>query len=320
MKATVGVLTSGGDCSGMNAAIKSIVEEASTYRFKIKGIFEGYKGLIENKIKDLNYKNVAGILQRGGTFLMSSRAPEFKEEEGFKRALKTIERNKLDAIIVIGGDGSLRGAKKLYEAGVQVIGIPGSIDNDIYGTDMSIGVDTALNQIARSIDTIRDTASSHRRAFVIETMGRESGYLAAMGAIAGGAEAVLIPEVKFDIDSIAERLKREHDKGRMYSIVVVAEGVNKTNEIAQTLREKANLDTRITVLGHLQRGGSPSAFDRTLGMRMGTTAIEAIHNRRSGYMVGLSGNRMELVSFDAVFTNKKTLAEKVLEFVKAKSK
>ena len=316
---TIGVLTSGGDCSGMNAAIKSIVEESSRHHIKVKGILEGYKGLIYDKVISLDYSRVAGIMQRGGTFIMSSRSPEFKTAEGFNKALETIKKEKIDGIIVIGGDGSLRGAQKLHNAGIKTIGIPGSIDNDIYGTNMSIGVDTSLNIITRSVDIIRDTASSHGRAFVIETMGRENGYLAAMGAMASGAEGVLIPEIGFDIDSISKRLKKEHDNGRMYSIIIVSEGTHKTEEMAEKLRTQAKLETRITILGHLQRGGSPTVFDRTLAIRMGTVAVGLLKSKKSGYMVGLSRSKMTHTTFDDVFSHKKELGPKIKAFVKRKS-
>ncbi|MGC8791449.1 MAG: 6-phosphofructokinase, partial [Desulfurella sp.] len=209
----IGVLTSGGDSSGINATLKAIVEEAYKNNIRVTGFLEGYNGLVNNLAIELTPLQVSGILQRGGTILMTSRCEEFMQESGFKKALKTLEEEKIEGLIVIGGDGSLRGAKKLAESGIVCVGIPESIDNDIYGTDMALGVDTALNIITNAIDIIRDTASSHKRAFVIETMGRESGYLALMSAMASGAEAVLIPEVEYDIDSIMNRLKQEHERG-----------------------------------------------------------------------------------------------------------
>ncbi len=213
----------------------------------------------------------------------------------------------------------MRGAKKLSESGVKCIGIPESIDNDIYGTDMALGVDTALNIITNAIDIIRDTASSHKRAFVIETMGRECGYLALMSAMASGAEAVLIPEVEFDIDSIMRRLKQEHERGRKYSIIVVAEGVKKTQEVTEKLKNDAGFDTRLTVLGHIQRGGNPSVFDRTLGMRMGIKAVQSLINKKLG-VIGLQGSDLKIVPFDTVFGNKKVFNDMMMEFAKLKSR
>ncbi|MGB9745222.1 MAG: ATP-dependent 6-phosphofructokinase [Desulfurella sp.] len=315
----IGVLTSGGDCSGINATLKAIVEEAYKNNIRVTGFLEGYNGLVNNLAIELTPLQVSGILQRGGTILMTSRCEEFMQESGFKKALKTLEEEKIEGLIVIGGDGSLRGAKKLAESGIVCVGIPESIDNDIYGTDMALGVDTALNIITNAIDIIRDTASSHKRAFVIETMGRESGYLALMSAMASGAEAVLIPEVEYDIDSIMNRLKQEHERGRKYSIVVVAEGVKKTQEVTEKLKKEAGFDTRLTILGHIQRGGNPSVFDRTLGMRLGIKAVQSLINKKFG-MVGLQGSDIKNVAFDVVFSNKKVFSQMMLEFARLKSR
>ncbi|AHF97599.1 MAG: ATP-dependent 6-phosphofructokinase [Desulfurella sp.] len=315
----IGVLTSGGDCSGINATLKAIVEEAYKNNIRVTGFLEGYNGLVNNLAIELTPLQVSGILQRGGTILMTSRCEEFMQESGFKKALKTLEEEKIEGLIVIGGDGSLRGAKKLAESGIVCVGIPESIDNDIYGTDMALGVDTALNIITNAIDIIRDTASSHKRAFVIETMGRESGYLALMSAMASGAEAVLIPEVEYDIDSIMNRLKQEHERGRKYSIVVVAEGVKKTQEVTEKLKKEVGFDTRVTILGHIQRGGNPSVFDRTLGMRLGIKAVQSLINKKFG-MVGLQGSDIKNVAFDVVFSNKKVFSQMMLEFARLKSR
>ncbi|WP_291490784.1 ATP-dependent 6-phosphofructokinase [Desulfurella sp.] len=315
----IGVLTSGGDCSGINATLKAIVEEAYKNNIKVTGFLEGYNGLVNDLAIELTPIQVSGILQRGGTILMTSRCEEFMQESGFKKALKTLEDEEIEGLIVIGGDGSLRGAKKLAESGIVCVGIPESIDNDIYGTDMALGVDTALNIITNAIDIIRDTASSHKRAFVIETMGRESGYLALMSAMASGAEAVLIPEVEYDIDSIMNRLKQEHERGRKYSIVVVAEGVKKTQEVTEKLKKEAGFDTRLTILGHIQRGGNPSVFDRTLGMRMGIKAVQSLINKKT-CIVGLQGSDIKNVAFDVVFANKKAFSQMMLDFARLKSR
>ncbi len=315
----IGVLTSGGDCSGINATLKSIVEEAYRNNIRVTGFLEGYNGLVNNLAIELTPMQVSGILQRGGTILMTSRCEEFQTDSGFRKALKTLEEEKIDGLIVIGGDGSLRGAQKIAQAGVVTVGIPESIDNDIYGTDMALGVDTALNIITNAIDIIRDTASSHKRAFVIETMGRECGYLALMSAMASGAEAVIIPEVEYDLDSIMNRLKSEHERGRKYSIVVVAEGTKATQETTRKLKEEAGFDTRLTVLGHIQRGGNPSVFDRTLAMRMGIKAVQSLISKKTS-MIGLNGNDLKNISFDVVFANKKTFNEMMLEYARLKSR
>lgn len=315
----IGVLTSGGDCSGINATLKAIVEEAYKNNIRVTGFLEGYNGLVNDLAIELTPMQVSGILQRGGTILMTSRCEEFMQESGFNKALNTLKEENIEGLIVIGGDGSLRGAKKIAEAGILCVGIPESIDNDIYGTDMALGVDTALNIITDAIDIIRDTASSHKRAFVIETMGRESGYLALMSAMASGAEAVLIPEIDYDIDSIMKRLKSEHERGRKYSIVVIAEGVKKTQEVAEKLKVEAGFDTRLTILGHIQRGGNPSVFDRTLGMRMGVKAVQSLINKKSS-VIGLQGNDLKNVSYDVVFSNKKVFNEMMLEFARLKSR
>ncbi|MGE4546281.1 MAG: ATP-dependent 6-phosphofructokinase [Desulfurella sp.] len=315
----IGVLTSGGDCSGINATLKAIVEEAYKNNIRVTGFLEGYNGLVNDLAIELTPMQVSGILQRGGTILMTSRCEEFMQESGFNKALNTLKEENIEGLIVIGGDGSLRGAKKITEAGLLCVGIPESIDNDIYGTDMALGVDTALNIITDAIDIIRDTASSHKRAFVIETMGRESGYLALMSAMASGAEAVLIPEIDYDIDSIMKRLKSEHERGRKYSIVVIAEGVKKTQEVAEKLKVEAGFDTRLTILGHIQRGGNPSVFDRTLGMRMGVKAVQSLINKKSS-VIGLQGNDLKNVSYDVVFSNKKVFNEMMLEFARLKSR
>ncbi|MGB9755266.1 MAG: ATP-dependent 6-phosphofructokinase [Desulfurella sp.] len=315
----IGVLTSGGDCSGINATLKAIVEEAYKNNIRVTGFLEGYNGLVNDLAIELTPTQVSGVLQRGGTILMTSRCEEFMQESGFKKALKTLEEEEIEGLIVIGGDGSLRGAKKLAESGIVCVGIPESIDNDIYGTDMALGVDTALNIIIYAIDIIRDTASSHKRAFVIETMGRECGYLALMSAMASGAEAVLIPEVEYDLNSIMNRLKQEHERGRKYSIVIVAEGVKKTQEVTEKLKKEAGFDTRLTILGHIQRGGNPSVFDRTLGMRMGIKSVQSIINKKSSVM-GLQGNDIKNVAYDVVFTNKKAFSQMMLDFARLKSR
>jgi 6-phosphofructokinase 1 len=317
----IAILTSGGDCPGMNAAIRSVVRTSLSLGVEIYGIEQGYKGLIGNKILKMDTKSVANIIQRGGTFLRSARCEEFKTEEGQKKALDVLKDNKIDGLIVIGGDGSLKGAKVLHENyGVNVVGLPGSIDNDIYGTDMSIGVDTALNTIVNCIDMINDTASSHDRTFLIEVMGRNCGYLALKSAIAGGAEAVLIPEVPYDIKSIIRKIQSRYEEGKTRSIVIVAEGVGSAYDFGKVFGMIGGFETRITILGHLQRGGSPTVFDRFLATRLGTAAVEELLAGNSGVMLGLNKSKINAISFDEVLGNKKVIDKKMIEIAEILSR
>ena len=312
----IAVLTSGGDSAGMNPTLKSIVEESRRDNISVTGFLRGYLGLVKGMAIEMYYKTVSGAARRGGTLLKTSRFPEFEKVLIQKQAAAVLQKNGIDGLIVIGGDGSLHGAMALESIGVPVVAIPASIDNDIYGTDIALGVDTSLNTIVRSIDSIKDTASSHGRAFVIETMGRSSGYLALVGAMATGAEALIIPEVQYDIKGIAGRLKNEHERGREYSIIVVAEGTGATAEMSDALKTISKFDTRVTVLGHLQRGGSPTVFDRMLGFRLGAQAVKTLLDGISGVMVGLVGNRIAITSFREVLAHKKILGERYVEYAK----
>ncbi len=316
----IAVLTSGGDCSGMNAAIKGVVVECFMNDVEVVAVREGYKGLVNGNCEKIDFKVVEDAVQKGGTFLMTSRYPQFKEEHVFKKALDVIAENRIEGLVVIGGNGSMKGAEKLYKAGVPVVGIPASIDNDIYGTDIALGVDTALNVIIQALDIIRYTASSHGRVFVVETMGRKCGYLAATTALASGADAVLIPEVKFDVDSIIRRLEKEHKTGKTHSIVIVSEGTRATGEILGKLKD-AGFDTRMTVLGHIQRGGSPTVFDRLLAFRFAAKATESLLEGKYGYMIGLNRSRVTCTSIEKVVTHKRGIEDKnLLQFAKKKSR
>lgn len=317
----VAIMTSGGDCPGMNAGVRSIVRSCIAKDIEVYGIEQGYKGLIENSFRRLESKDVSNIIHRGGTFLRSARSLEFKTEEGQLQAIENLKTNKIDGVIIIGGDGSLTGANILYNKyGVNIIGIPGSIDNDIYGTDMSIGVDTALNTIINSIDMINDTASSHDRTFIVEVMGRNCGYLAIMSAIASGAEAVLVPEISFDIEGIIAKIKRRYIEGKTRSVIVVAEGAGSAYDYGKVFGMIGGFETRITVLGHVQRGGSPTVFDRILATRMGAEAVEALVKNKSGVMVGLKESKMKLIGLDKVLTNSKTPDKKLLEIAEILSR
>lgn len=303
----IAVLTSGGDSPGMNSAIRSVVRTGIYYGLEVMGIESGYQGLLEKKILPLNLKSVGSIMQHGGTLLMTSRSEEFKTTQGLKKAAAILRENRIDSLVVIGGDGSLAGAWEMYrQEGIYVLGIPATIDNDLFGTDMCIGVDTALNTVISAIDKIKDTASSHRRAFLIEVMGRNSGYLALMSGIAGGVEFVIVPEYPFDIDEISQKLKEGYQRGKSHCIVLAAEGVGNVYEIGKLMEDKIGFEMRITVLGYLQRGGSPSAFDRILGSRLGAAAVEELFKNHH-HMVGLTGNKIEIHSLPEILSRKKNL-------------
>ena len=276
---TIGILTSGGDAPGMNAAIRAVVRSAIYYGCKVYGINRGYKGLLEEDLIEMNLSSVGDIIHRGGTMLKSSRCEEFKTEEGRKLGVKVLKKYGIDCLVVIGGDGSFNGAKKLSEMGFPAIGIPGTIDNDLEYTDYTIGFDTAMNTVIDAIGKIRDTSSSHERVNIVEVMGRNCGDLALYAGIAGGAETIIVPEVDVKLDEIALRLKTTQKRGKRHSIIVMAEGVEKVgsaSDLKKVLTEQAGADVRVTVLGHVQRGGSPTAFDRILASRFGYRAVELL--------------------------------------------
>ncbi|WP_273128541.1 6-phosphofructokinase [Metabacillus sp. HB246100] len=292
----IGVLTSGGDSPGMNAAVRAVVRKAIFHNVEIYGIFHGYSGLIEGQIEKLELGSVGDIIHRGGTKLYSARCPEFKTVEGQKKGIEQLKKHGIEGLVVIGGDGSYMGAKKLTEHGFPCVGVPGTIDNDIPGTDFTIGFDTALNTVIDAIDKIRDTATSHERTYVIEVMGRHAGDIALWSGLAGGAETILIPEADYNMDHVISRLKRGHERGKKHSIIVVAEGVGSGVEIAKQVEEATSFETRVSVLGHVQRGGSPSAFDRVLASRLGAFAVELLLEGKGGRCVGIQKN--ELVHHD----------------------
>jgi len=294
------VLTSGGDCSGMNAAIRSVVRAAMAQGIEVVGVQRGYRGLIEGRFEILQNRSVSNMLQRGGTFLRSARCQEMLTEAGQQAAAANLVGLGVEGLVAIGGDGSLRGARALQRKGIATIGVPASIDNDIPFTDMSLGVDTTLNNTLSAVDCLKDTASSPDRPFVVETMGRGSGYLALVAAVASGAEYALIPERPFDLEEICANLRRRYQEGRDNSIIMVAEGVAQAQEIATQIKDRIGFETRVMVLGHYQRGGSPSAFDRLLGARFGVTAVEALVRGESGKMVGLCNSGICLTPFDEV--------------------
>ena len=298
----------------MNAAIRAVVRKGIYHKLEVVGIQSGYQGLLENQFIPFDLKVVGGIMQRGGTLLMTSRSEEFKTESGIRKAATVLKENRIDGLIIIGGDGSMTGALRLYQQeGIPVAGIPASIDNDLYGTDMAIGVDTALNTVISAIDKIKDTASSLRRAFIIEVMGRESGYLALMGGIAGGAETVIVPEFPVDLEEISIKLKQGYERGKTHCLVVVAEGAGNPYEIGKYLEDKIGFEMRVTVLGYVQRGGFPSAFDRILGSRLGSAAVELLLQKMNHHMVALSGDKAIALPLEEVLSHKKTLPKSLYQ-------
>lgn len=314
----IGVMTSGGDSPGMNACVRAVVRTAAFHDIECMAIYEGYQGMIRGEIKLLTTRDVGGIIQQGGTILQTARSEEFKTKPGQREAVRELNENGIDGVVVIGGDGSLRGAMALSTYGVKVIGIPGSIDNDIWGTEMSLGVDTALNTIISAIDKLRDTASSHNRAFVVETMGRNCGYLALTSAIISGAEMVLLPEIEIDIKEVASVIEKSYIRGKNHVIIVVAEGapMNAT-AIAQQLKDlDLGFHTRVTILGHIQRGGRPTAFDRLLATRMGVKAVEAMLEGESEKMIGLKASEMVLAPLAEVVSQPKVTSAQFLELFK----
>lgn len=307
----VAVLTSGGDAPGMNAAIRAVVRTGTSRGWEMVGVKLGYEGLINGKFVPMSTRDVGGILGRGGTVLGSARSLEFKTEDGQRKAIRSLNEENIDALVVIGGNGSQTGALALSKRGFPVIGVASTIDNDLAGSEITIGVDTALNIVLEAIDRLKITASSHQRAFLIEVMGRGCGYLALMAAIGGGAEACLIPEVETTPEEVANILCRAYDKGKPHGIVVVAEGAKYNAGMLEAYfkEHKARLgfDLRVTILGHVQRGGSPSAFDRILASRLGAGATEALARGESGVLVGWVQSALKFAPLEEVVATKKTI-------------
>jgi 6-phosphofructokinase 1 len=298
----IGVLTSGGDAPGINACIRAVVRIAVDHGVEVIGILEGFDGLIRGEMKELRARDVGGILGQGGTFLRTARCPAFLELKGQRKALRELNETEIEGMIVIGGDGSMRGAHALAGLNFPVVGVPSSIDNDVWGTDMSIGVDTALNTIMNAVDKLRDTATSHERVFLVETMGRECGYLALNVGVVCGAEVILVPEMEMTLEQVAEAIESAYARGKSHAIIIVSEGASlKVGAIADYLdAHEVGFETRVTILGHVSRGGSPSAFDRMLGTRMGTEAVNALLAGKTDVMVGLDDQGIVLVPLEQV--------------------
>jgi len=316
----LGIFTSGGDAPGMNACIRAVVRSAIYYDLEIFGIYRGYEGMIEGEILQLYSYSVSNILQKGGTKLKSSRSDEFETKEGRKKAFKNLQKHGIEGLVAIGGDGTFEGAaifSKEYD--IPIIGIPGTIDNDIYGTDFTIGFDTAVNTVLDAIDKIRDTADSHGRIFIVEVMGRDSGYIAIRSAIGGGAEGAMIPENKTTYEDIIKYLKEDIRREKTFSIIVVAEKDTPGSSItlAEMCKEElGNKDIRVTILGHIQRGGGPTAHDRILASRLGLAAVEALKNGRKNEMAGIVNNEVNFVSLEDSYTKKKPLTQDLLRLIK----
>lgn len=316
----VAVLTSGGDAPGMNAAIRSVVRCGVAKGWKMYGVRNGYRGLISGNIREMGTRDVGGILHLGGTILGSARCEEFKTEEGRRKAIRNLSKLDIEALVVIGGNGSQTGSYYLHKLGFPVVGIASTIDNDLAGTEMTIGVDTALNIALEAIDRLKVTASSHQRAFLLEVMGRKCGYLALMSGLAGGAEYVLLPEIKTDPEEVAERLRLAYEKGKEHAIIVVAEGSEYNAEALTAYfdqnSERLGFKIRATTLGHVQRGGNPGAFDRILASRFGNGAIEALGRGEFGVLVGLNKGKITTTPLDEIVGKTKDISMEMVNLAR----
>jgi 6-phosphofructokinase 1 len=314
----IGVLTSGGDAPGMNAAIRAVVRTGIYNGLEVFGIMRGYSGMIENDIVPMHSRSVANIIQRGGTILKTARCKEFFEHEGRKKAYGNLKKLGINGLVIIGGDGSFRGAHKLGEEfDIPCIGIPGTIDKDIAGTDFTIGFDTAVNTAVEAIDKIRDTADAHDRLFIIEVMGRDAGYIALHSGIATGAENILIPERKTDIEELVNSLLEKERRKKLVNIIVVAEGDRGAEDVAKVIKERVpTADTRVCVLGHIQRGGAPTCMDRLIASRMGYSAVESLMEGRHNVMIGIVNNKMHYTPLEKAVKAKQKISDDWLKIVK----
>src|SRR5450631_4904709 len=339
----IGILTGGGDCPGLNAVIRAIVRKGVLhYEDEFVGFMEGWRGVVENKTMVLDYEAISGILPRGGTILRTSRTNPSKREGGLQRCMETLKKNNLDALIAIGGDDTNSVAQKLFEQGINVVGVPKTIDNDLSGTDFCFGFDTAVNIATEAIDRVHTTAEAHNRVMVVEVMGRDAGWIAMYSGIAGGADVILIPEIPFDVDKVAETIRLRHARGRYFSIVVVAEGAKFSTDVdpthgspividmgkdefgharlggiaailAREIERRTGFETRTVVLGHVQRGGSPSAFDRMLATRYGLGAIDMVHRSEFGCMAALRGNKIVSVPLADAISKNRTVDQETID-------
>lgn len=339
----IGMLTGGGDCPGLNAVIRAVVRKGVFhYHDEFVGYMEGWRGVIEDNSMALDLDAVSGILPRGGTILRTSRTNPSKRPDGIARCIATLEKHKVDALIAIGGDDTLSVAQKLYEAGVKVVGVPKTIDNDLSGTDYTFGFDTACNVVCEAIDRIHTTAEAHNRVMVVEVMGRDAGWIALYSGVAGGADVILIPERPFDVDKVAESIRQRHERGRYFSIIVVAEGAKFSattddgapvlqdmgkdefghaklggvaNILAHEIENRTGYETRAVVLGHIQRGGSPSAFDRVLATRYGLGAVDMVHRGEFGRMAALRANKIISIPLKEAIARNRTVDNEMIQIV-----
>lgn len=317
---TIGLLTSGGDSPGMNAAIRAVVRAGIFYEKRVFGIYEGYQGLIENNIEEINARSVKNILHRGGTILKSSRSEEFKTKEGRKKAYDNLQKHGIDALVLIGGNGTFTGGHIFWEEfDVPVIGVPGTIDNDLYGTDFTIGFDSATNTVVDCIDKIRDTAESHNRLFFVEVMGRDSGHIALRSALATGSLDVILPEESAPFEDLMNELRKAEKNRKTNKMVIVGEGnkLGDTMTIAEKVKKEfPHIESKVTILGHLQRGGSPTCFDRVMASQLGIASVEALLNGKSDIMVGLENNKVTQTFLQKAINNKSSLDTELLRLSK----
>ncbi|MDD2573560.1 MAG: 6-phosphofructokinase [Bacillota bacterium] len=307
----IAVLTSGGDAPGMNAAIRAVVRTGIFNGLKVLGVRKGYEGLIKGEIFEMSLSSVADIIHRGGTILQTARSYEFTTPEGKEKALNMMEVFGIQGLVIIGGDGSFRGARDLADMGAQMVGVPGTIDNDIPYCDYTIGFDTAVNTVVEAIGRIRDTTSSHNRANIIEVMGRNSGDISLYAGLAGGAESIIIPEVNANVEDVCKRIMHGRNRGKLHSIIILAEGVGGAFEMAKAIEEKISVETRVTILGHVQRGGSPSAFDRILASRLGAKAVELLMEGETSKMTAQYRSEIRAFDFDEVLSAKKEFSSEI---------
>ena len=316
----IAVLTSGGDAPGMNAAVRAVIRMGIAKGYDVYGIYRGYAGLIDGEIEHMSVSSVADILHRGGTILRTARCKEFETEDGRLKAKANLDKLDIDSLIVIGGDGTLRGAIEFSKLGINVMAVPGTIDNDLGYTDFTIGFDTAVNTVLSAINNIRDTSSSHERTTVIEVMGRNSGDIALFAAAAGGAESVLVPEVSYDIDKICEKIIAGHKRGKLHNIIVKAEGVDiSTEELVKVLSDRTDMEAKEVVLSYLQRGGSPTASDRLLAERTAAKAVELIDAGERNKAVGISGTELAVYNLEEALKMKKPFREELANLVEVLS-
>jgi len=313
---TIGLLTSGGDAPGMNAAIRSVVRSSIFNDVRIMGIKQGYNGLLNGEIHEMNLSSVADIIHRGGTMLLSARCDEFKTEEGLNKALNIINVFGIDGLVILGGDGTFRGAKNLHNGGVPVVCIPCTIDNDMGYTDYTIGFFTAVETVVDAISKIRDTSTSHGRANIVEVMGRECGDIALYAGLAGGAESIIVPEIEPDIDEVCRKIIQGRNRGKLHHIIVLAEGIGNAYQVAKEIEDKTGAETRVTILGHIQRGGTPTSFDRIMASKMGNMAVELLLSNQFGKAIGIKCNQIINVDLDEALNSEKVFDKQMYEITK----